>query len=265
MEVCSQSLQQTHFQSPGFCGFMPSSWLKQQLSESNGFLHWELEGLLDILQAYIWCITKLEIIVSKEEKFLNSQIMQLITPTTNIFTTCILPWFLHLGEVIYGMKTRLASNISFVPSYETEWRNGSKTTFWVLMHMQMWVSVAGKKAKCSFEWHKVLLLDEILNAFKWSILLSEHFNTVQMENPTLMNVFTVQKGICLQSSSLNGQKAWTGISQKKSSRDFPGGPVAKTLCFQFRGHRFNPWSGNWIPHATTKCEHAQLEAATCCN
>ena len=27
--------------------------------------------------------------------------------------------------------------------------------------------------------------------------------------------------------------------------DFPGGPVAKTLCSQCRGP---PWSGNWIPH-----------------
>ena len=25
---------------------------------------------------------------------------------------------------------------------------------------------------------------------------------------------------------------------------FPGGPVAKTLYFQFRGPRFDPWSGN---------------------
>ena len=25
-------------------------------------------------------------------------------------------------------------------------------------------------------------------------------------------------------------------------RDFPAGPVAKTLCFQFRGPGFNPWS-----------------------
>ena len=136
------SLQQTHFQSPACGGFMPSSWLKQQLSESNSFLHWELEGLLDILQAYIRCIIKLEIIVSKEGKFSNSQIMQLITPTTIIFNTCILPWFLHLGEVIYSMKTRLASNISFVPSYEAEWGNASETTLWVLMHVQMWVSVA---------------------------------------------------------------------------------------------------------------------------
>ena len=26
--------------------------------------------------------------------------------------------------------------------------------------------------------------------------------------------------------------------------DFPGGPVAKTPCSQFRGLRFDPWSGN---------------------
>ena len=38
--------------------------------------------------------------------------------------------------------------------------------------------------------------------------------------------------------------------------DFPGGPVAKTLCSQCRGPRFNPWSGNWIPHAATKNLHA---------
>ena len=27
-------------------------------------------------------------------------------------------------------------------------------------------------------------------------------------------------------------------------RDFPGGPVAKTAHSQYRGARFNPWSGN---------------------
>ena len=31
-------------------------------------------------------------------------------------------------------------------------------------------------------------------------------------------------------------------------RDFPGGPVVKTLCSQHRGHGFNPWLGK-IPHA----------------
>ena len=39
------------------------------------------------------------------------------------------------------------------------------------------------------------------------------------------------------------------ILQKK---DFPSGPVAKTLHSQCRGPGFNPWSENWIPHTTTK-------------
>ena len=29
-----------------------------------------------------------------------------------------------------------------------------------------------------------------------------------------------------------------------NNRDFPGGPVAKILCSQCRGPRFDPWSGN---------------------
>ena len=29
-----------------------------------------------------------------------------------------------------------------------------------------------------------------------------------------------------------------------NSRDFPGSPVAKTLPFQCRGPRLDPWSGN---------------------
>ena len=32
--------------------------------------------------------------------------------------------------------------------------------------------------------------------------------------------------------------------RKRKSRDFPGGPVVKTLPFHHRGHRFNPWLGN---------------------
>ena len=29
--------------------------------------------------------------------------------------------------------------------------------------------------------------------------------------------------------------------------DFFGGPMVKTLCFQYRGHGFNPWLGNKDP------------------
>ena len=39
------------------------------------------------------------------------------------------------------------------------------------------------------------------------------------------------------------------------SRDFPGDPVAKTPCSECRGPGFDPWSGNEIPHATTKSFH----------
>ena len=37
------------------------------------------------------------------------------------------------------------------------------------------------------------------------------------------------------------QKKWVPF---KILWDFPGSPVAKTLCSQCRGPRFNPWSGN---------------------
>ena len=33
----------------------------------------------------------------------------------------------------------------------------------------------------------------------------------------------------------------------------------KTSCSQCRGPGFNPWSGNQIPHATTKSSHAATE------
>ena len=32
--------------------------------------------------------------------------------------------------------------------------------------------------------------------------------------------------------------------KNNSQRDFPGGPVVKTLCCQCRGHGFSPWFGN---------------------
>ena len=43
-----------------------------------------------------------------------------------------------------------------------------------------------------------------------------------------------------------------------AGRDFPGGPVAKTPCSQCRGPRFDPWSGNKIPHAAAKSRHSQI-------
>ena len=41
---------------------------------------------------------------------------------------------------------------------------------------------------------------------------------------------------------------------KEMNRDFPGDPVAKIPRSQWRGSRFNPWSGNWVPHVATKSQ-----------
>ena len=51
---------------------------------------------------------------------------------------------------------------------------------------------------------------------------------------------------------------WKHGNQKPMWWDFPGGLVANTPCSQCRGPTFNPWSGNYVPHTTTK-------DLTCCN
>ena len=47
-------------------------------------------------------------------------------------------------------------------------------------------------------------------------------------------------------------------SKLSRSQDFPGNPVAKTLSSQCKGPGFNPRSGNWIPHVTTKSWYRQI-------
>ena len=43
---------------------------------------------------------------------------------------------------------------------------------------------------------------------------------------------------------LTGNPAWNTFLKTLNYRDFPGGPMAKTLCSQCRGPGLNPWSGN---------------------
>ena len=76
--------------------------------------------------------------------------------------------------------------------------------------------------------------------------------------------FTIMKG----STSLTGGSRGLPGKHKKQSKfyqhplfpkkrrswDFPDGPVAKTPCSQCNGPRFNPWSGNYTPHATVNME-----------
>ena len=59
-------------------------------------------------------------------------------------------------------------------------------------------------------------------------------------------------------------QVWFGnirISFLSKTKDSPGGRVAKTLCSQCRGLGFDPWSGNQIPHVTTKKKKDPI----CCN
>ena len=55
-----------------------------------------------------------------------------------------------------------------------------------------------------------------------------------------------------------GRKPETWISS--TFWDFPGGPVVTTLYSEGRGPGFYPWSGNTIPHATTKTQHISVQS-----
>ena len=76
----------------------------------------------------------------------------------------------------------------------------------------------------------------------------------------------LKRNVFLQVEFVN----WTSIHMGclgfswKSSKvmhfwDFPGGPVAKTQGYQWRGTRFNSWSGNYIPHVATKIQCSQIK------
>ena len=59
--------------------------------------------------------------------------------------------------------------------------------------------------------------------------------------------------------------------QVRQTRDFPGDPVAKTLCSQYKGPEFDSWLRNQIPHATTRDLHTEMKIEdpmcrkfTCC-
>ena len=52
------------------------------------------------------------------------------------------------------------------------------------------------------------------------------------------------------------------------SEDFSGSSVAETPCFQCRRPGFDPWSGNYIPYATTGVhipQQRKIKDSTCCS
>ena len=53
------------------------------------------------------------------------------------------------------------------------------------------------------------------------------------------------------------------VCLKTGFRDFSGGPVAKTPRSQCRGPGYNPWLGNYIPHAAAKSFCASTKDPVC--
>ena len=52
----------------------------------------------------------------------------------------------------------------------------------------------------------------------------------------------------MQFFSISGNPTIGYLILKNSFRDFPGGPMVKTLCFHYRGHGFDPWSRELRSH-----------------
>ena len=89
------------------------------------------------------------------------------------------------------------------------------------------------------------------NAWKWK---------VEVKSPSRVWLLVTPWTAAYQAPPPMGfsrQEYWSGLplpspnkgifkNQGKNAwyRDFPGGPVAKTPCFQYRGPRFHPWLGS---------------------
>ena len=66
--------------------------------------------------------------------------------------------------------------------------------------------------------------------------LLETYNLQRMNKEEIESMSTA-----ITSFKLNQDKK---KKKNNSPRDFPSGPAVRTLHSQFRGHGFNPWSGN---------------------
>ena len=66
-------------------------------------------------------------------------------------------------------------------------------------------------------------------------------------------IITLLLGTQTLEDTLPLMMSWFSVLGALTFRDFPGGPVVKTLCFQGRGYVFNPWSRNKDP----RCHAAQ--------
>ena len=65
--------------------------------------------------------------------------------------------------------------------------------------------------------------------------------------------------LCARYFSSAKDKVVNETDKNPCPENFPGGPVVETPHSQCHWARFFPWSGNQIPHATTKSSHASTK------
>ena len=87
-------------------------------------------------------------------------------------------------------------------------------------------------------------------SFSFSISPSNEYSGLISFSIDWMELLAVQGSLQMQGSpwvSRTQLKIYLITIKKKSTRDFTGSPMVKISCFYCRGHRFNPWLGNWDP------------------
>ena len=86
---------------------------------------------------------------------------------------------------------------------------------------------------------------------KLDLIIISFFNLSFWPHCTACVILVPSPGMELEPPTLEVQSLnhWEvlqklGFKKKIQAKDFPGSPVVKTPCSQFKGPRFSPWSGN---------------------
>ena len=93
-------------------------------------------------------------------------------------------------------------------------------------------------------------------------IISAHVSLARISHKTIRSPGNSEEQMASSvSTSLSATITYFQNSTKLIPKNFPGETVSKTPCSQ-RGPGFDPWSGNWIPPASTKSLHSTTEDPT---
>ena len=101
--------------------------------------------------------------------------------------------------------------------------------------------LVGKDSDAGKDWgQRMRWLDNIIDSIDMSLSKLQEW------------IFPVMDRVAWHAAVHGVTKSWTRLSdwtnwaalKDFSVGDLPGGPVVKTLSFQWKGHAFDPWSGN---------------------